>query len=111
MELCNKYKPDLFWFDGDWDYSAEKWQSKKMSEEIKKCDPKVILNSRINGYGDYSTPEQGVPIIKPKDKYWELCMTMNDSWGYQPNDKDYKTPNQVIRIFADVIGTVSIEIS
>jgi len=104
MELCKKYQPDLFWFDGDWDYSAEKWQSKQMSEDIRKCDPEVILNSRINGYGDYGTPEQGVPVTKPGDKYWELCMTMNDSWGYQPNDKSYKTPNQIIRIFADVIG-------
>lgn len=104
IELCEKFKPDLFWFDGDWDYSAEKWESKEMSEELRKCNPKVILNSRINGYGDYSTPEQGVPITVPKDPYWELCMTMNDSWGYQGNDHNYKTSNQIIRIFADVIG-------
>jgi alpha-L-fucosidase len=31
-------------------------------------------------------------------------MTMNDSWGYQPNDKNYKPADLVIRIFADVIG-------
>ena len=31
-------------------------------------------------------------------------MTMNDSWGYQGNDKNYKTPYQVIRIFSDVIS-------
>ena len=104
MELCKKFKPDLFWFDGDWDYNAEKWKSKEMSQDLHKCNPKVILNSRINGYGDYSTPEQGVPITKPKDPYWELCMTMNDSWGYQGNDHNYKTSNQIIRIFADVIG-------
>ena len=104
MELCKKFKPDLFWFDGDWDYNADKWKSKEMSEDLRKCDPKVILNSRINGYGDYSTPEQGVPITQPKDPWWELCMTMNDSWGYQGNDHNYKTPGQVIRIFSDVIG-------
>jgi len=104
MELCKKFKPDLFWFDGDWDYNAEKWKSKVMSQDLHKCNPKVILNSRINGYGDYSTPEQGVPIIKPKAPYWELCMTINDSWGYQGNDHNYKTSNQIIRIFADVIG-------
>ena len=104
MELCRNFKPDLFWFDGDWDYNADQWKAREMSEEIRKCNPKVILNSRINGYGDYGTPEQGVPITKPEDKYWELCMTMNDSWGYQGNDHNYKTPNQVIRIFSDVIG-------
>ena len=62
-----------------------------------------MLNSRINGYGDYATPEQGVPI-EPLDGPWELCMTMNDSWGYQDHDHNYKTPYQIIRIFADVIG-------
>ncbi len=31
-------------------------------------------------------------------------MTTNDSWGYQGNDRNYKTANEVIRIFADCIG-------
>ncbi len=98
------YKPDLLWFDGDWDFSAEKWKSKEMRADIDKWMPGVIVNSRINGYGDYETPEQGVPLQAPKDPNWELCMTMNDSWGYQPNDHNYKTPNQVIRIFTDCIS-------
>ncbi len=104
LELCDNFKPDLLWFDGDWDYNAKQWRAKEMSEEVRNCNPSVILNSRINGYGDYGTPEQGVPITKPADDYWELCMTMNDSWGYQHNDHNYKTPNQIIRIFADVVG-------
>ena len=69
-----------------------------------KNNPEIIINSRLAGYGDYATPEQGLPVNKPEAEYWELCMTMNDSWGYEPNDKNYKSPNQVIRIFADVIG-------
>jgi alpha-L-fucosidase len=36
--------------------------------------------------------------------YWELCYTMNDSWGYQPYDKNYKTPNMIVRTLADVIS-------
>ncbi|MCD4723952.1 MAG: alpha-L-fucosidase, partial [Bacteroidales bacterium] len=44
------------------------------------------------------------PITRPKDEYWELCMTMNDSWGFQHNDLNYKTPNQIIRIFVDCIS-------
>ena len=75
-----------------------------MREQIAKWLPKTIVNSRINGYGDYDTPEQGVPIIPPKGRWWELCMTMNDSWGYQGNDKNYKSPNQIIRIFVDCIS-------
>jgi alpha-L-fucosidase len=31
-------------------------------------------------------------------------MTMNDSWGFQHNDKNYKTPNQVINILVDCVS-------
>jgi len=103
-EVMDNYNPDLVWFDGDWEQSAEKWHAKEIREMLLKKNKQVIINSRLQGYGDYATPEQGLPIYKPKEIYWELCMTMNDSWGYQGNDKNYKTPYQVIRIFTDVIS-------
>lgn len=103
-EIMDNYNPDLMWFDGDWEQSAEKWHAKEIRELLHQKNSNIIINSRLQGYGDYATPEQGLPIHKPKDKLWELCMTMNDSWGYQPNDKNYKTPYEVIRIFADVIS-------
>lgn len=103
-ELSKQFKPDLYWFDGDWEQSAEKWKAKELSEKLRGWNKNVILNSRIQGYGDYSTPEQGLPVTRPASRYWELCMTMNDSWGYQHNDHNYKTPNQVIRILVDCIN-------
>jgi alpha-L-fucosidase len=103
-EISTRFRPDLLWFDGDWDYSAEEWKAKETREMISRWLPNVIVNSRINGYGDYDTPEQGVPITRPKGRWWELCMTMNDSWGYQGNDTNYKTPNQIVRIFVDCIS-------
>ncbi len=103
-ELSKQFKPDLYWFDGDWEQSAEKWKAKELSEKLRDWNKNVILNSRIQGYGDYSTPEQGLPVTRPVSRYWELCMTMNDSWGYQHNDHNYKTPNQVIRILVDCIN-------
>ena len=103
-ELSQTYNPDLFWFDGDWEHSSEEWEAPKVRQMLLERNHSVILNSRLREEGDYATPEQGMPITKPTSKYWELCMTMNDSWGYQKNDHDYKTANQVIGIFADVIG-------
>jgi alpha-L-fucosidase len=104
QELATAYAPDLLWFDGDWDFSADVWKSKEMRQDIARWLPRVIVNSRINGYGDYDTPEQGVPIMQPKSRWWELCMTTNDSWGYQGNDRNYKSPNQIIRLFVDCIS-------
>ncbi len=103
-ELSKEFKPDLFWFDGDWEQSAEKWKAKELGQALRGWNKNVILNSRIQGYGDYETPEQGIPVTRPDNRYWELCMTMNDSWGYQFNDTNYKTPNQVIRILVDCIN-------
>lgn len=65
--------------------------------------PNVILNSRMWGYGDYETPEQGVPIISPEGP-WEFCVTINDTWGYQHSDKNYKSVRQLVRMFAECIG-------
>ena len=103
-ELGKNFNPDLYWFDGDWEQSAEKWKAKEIREMILKQNPKAIINSRLQGYGDYSTPEQGLPVKRPIDKYWELCMTINDSWGYQQNDKNFKSSQQIIKIFAECLS-------
>ena len=103
-ELNKTWKPDLYWFDGDWEQSAEAWNSKGIVDLLRSTNPNVIINSRIQGYGDYATPEQGVPVVRPKDKYWELCMTMNDSWGYQHTDTNYKTPYILLRTFVDCLS-------
>ncbi len=104
IEELTKYDPDLYWFDGDWEQSAEKWKANEIRKLLLDKTPTTIINSRLKGYGDYATPEQGVPITKPMNEYWELCMTMNNSWGYQPNDREYKTVNQLIRILVDCIS-------
>jgi alpha-L-fucosidase len=103
-EISKKYNPDLVWFDGDWEQNAEQWKAKEIRELLLNNNPGVIINSRLQGYGDYATPEQGVPVTPPKSKWWELCMTMNDSWGYQHNDRDYKSPHQIINILVDCIS-------
>lgn len=103
-ELGKNFKPDLYWFDGDWEQSAEKWKAGEIREMILKQNPGAIINSRLQGYGDYATPEQGLPVIRPADRYWELCMTINDSWGYQQNDKEFKSSSQIIKIFAETLS-------
>ena len=103
-ELNKTWKPDLYWFDGDWEQSSEAWNSKGIVDLLRSDNKNVIINSRIQGYGDYATPEQGVPVVRPEDKYWELCMTMNDSWGYQHTDSNYKSPYILLRTFVDCLS-------
>jgi len=103
-ELSNQYNPDLIWFDGDWEHSGEEWQAKNILENLRRVNKNIIVNSRLNGHGDYDTPEQGVPVLKPGSPEWELCYTMNDSWGYQPYDNHYKSSNMIIRTLVDCIS-------
>jgi alpha-L-fucosidase len=102
-EISQNLNPDLWWFDGDWEHSAEEWESQKIRNIILKRNPDAIINGRLQGYGDYDTPEQNFPVSRPKFCWWELCMTTNDSWGYQP-DSNWKTPYEVISIFADAVS-------
>lgn len=104
-ELKSRYRPDLWWFDGDWEHTAEEWQAEKVRKLLLEGQDHAIINSRLKGYGDYATPEQGVPLSQPENPFWELCLTMNDSWGFQHHDTNYKSANQIIRIFIDCLRT------
>ena len=103
-EISRWLKPDLWWFDGDWEHSAEEWQAAKVRAMILEKNPKAIINGRLAGFGDYATPEQNIPIETPNTPAWELCMTIGDQWGWQPQDTNYKSTHDLIAIFADVVG-------
>ena len=103
-EINTQFKPDLWWFDGDWEHSAEEWEAPLVRKEILAKYPSAIINGRLQGYGDYETPEQNFPVTRPKYHWWELCMTMNNNWGYHPDDENYKTPFEVISIFVDAVS-------
>lgn len=104
-ELMTRYGTiDLLWFDGDWEKNAEQWDMKGLREYLHGLNPHVILNSRMQGYGDYETPEQGFPIGNPVGDVWEYNVTMNNSWGYVPSDQENKPVSRLVRMFAEVIS-------
>jgi len=100
QEIARKFHPDLLWFDGDWERSAAQWRMPELRQQIKVWLPNVILNSRMQGYGDYATPEQALPVHPPAGP-WELCMTINDSWGYQAKDRNFKSVRQIVRLLTE----------
>ena len=103
-DVSTKFNPDLFWFDGDWEHSAAEWESEKVRANILQKNPNAIINGRLMGYGDYETPEQNLPISRPKFNWWELCMTTNNNWGFQHIDTNWKTPYEIISLFADAVS-------
>jgi alpha-L-fucosidase len=103
-EVSDRFRPDLWWFDGDWEHSAAEWEAPLIRSRILASKPEAIINGRLMGHGDYATPEQNFPVSRPPERWWELCMTTNDNWGWQPTDTHWKTPYEVITIFADVVS-------
>ncbi|MFI6492919.1 alpha-L-fucosidase [Streptomyces sp. NPDC050564] len=102
-ELVTRLRPDLLWFDGEWERTEEQWRMRELAELILAGNPDTVLNARMLGYGNYATPEQGVPLQVP-DGPWELCLTVNDSWSYRPKDRDFKSVRQLVRYFTETIG-------
>lgn len=102
-ELTTRYRPDLLWFDGEWERSEEQWGIDGLADEILAVNPDTVLNARMLSRGDYATPEQGVPLRAP-DGPWELCLTVNESWGYQGHDRRHKSVGQIVRYFTETIG-------
>lgn len=96
-ELMTNYgKIDVLWYDMDWPLTAEQWESKKMNQMVFELQPDIIVNNRNGLPGDFSTPEQEV-VASKNGRAWESCMTMNDSWGYQRADDDWKSTKTIVR--------------
>jgi alpha-L-fucosidase len=93
--LTNYGKIDILWYDVPWPLDAQGWESERMNKMVFELQPAIIVNNRNRLEGDFSTPEQRIEAAK--DKAWEACMTMNDSWGYHKSDDNWKSPKTIVR--------------
>jgi len=93
--LTNYGKIDILWYDVSWPLDVKGWESEKMNQMVFQLQPEIVVNNRNKLDGDFTTPEQ--TITASSDRAWESCMTMNDSWGYNRNDDNWKTPKTVVR--------------
>ncbi|MEO8539517.1 MAG: alpha-L-fucosidase [bacterium] len=103
-ELLTNYGTiDVIWFDGGWERKPDQWRAKELEALIRELQPHILINDRMPTVGDFETPEQFVPAQAPA-RTWETCMTLNESWGYNPNDSHWKSPRQVIHTLCEVAG-------
>ncbi len=100
-ELLTQYGPvDLLWFDTPEGITPA--QSAELRALIRELQPACVVNDRVgNAQGDYETHEQDVPTTA-LDHPWETCATLGKNWGFHPRDLDWKTPEQIVRLLADV---------
>jgi alpha-L-fucosidase len=94
--MTNYGKIDVLWYDVAWPLDAKGWESERMNKMVFELQPDIIVNNRNKLPGDFSTPEQRI-VAETGGRAWESCMTLNDSWGYQRADDDWKSSRTIIR--------------
>jgi alpha-L-fucosidase len=94
--MTNYGKIDVLWYDVSWPLDEKGWESERMNKMVFELQPDIIVNNRNKLPGDFSTPEQRI-VAETGGRAWESCMTLNDSWGYQRADDNWKTSKTIIR--------------
>ena len=91
---------DILWWDTPRGMSLE---AAEALQAVANEYPDMITNNRLyRPYpGDFSTPEQHVPPTG-LDYDWEVCMTMNTSWGFKHYDHNWKSSETLIRMLVDI---------
>jgi alpha-L-fucosidase len=103
-ELMSNYgKIDLLWYDGcvvpsiqDEQILAKYWRSVELNDMVRKLQPDILINDRSGLKEDIVTCEQRVSPPKAGQR-WEACMTLNQSWGYNIHDRQFKSPQTIIQ--------------
>jgi len=118
-ELVNNYSPDIFWTDGEWDYTSDELRSTQFLQWLFNESPvkeTVAINDRWgketrSKHGGYYTTEydlvhdgdsKGMKFERP----WEECRGMAGSFGYNRNERleDYSTSEELVHILIDKVA-------
>jgi alpha-L-fucosidase len=102
-EILSRYPLDILWWDTPtWIRGNEKRDERtKPFVDALKLRPDIITNGRLGVEGDFNTPEQYVPRTGYEGD-WETCMTMNQHWGYNACDDDWKSSEELIHKLIDI---------
>ncbi|MDD3337325.1 MAG: alpha-L-fucosidase [Lachnospiraceae bacterium] len=126
-ELVTNYgKIDILWFDYSYeDLRGEKWKATDLIHMVRAHQPDVLIDNRLEtsgeGFGslvteqpsefcgDFVSPEQiippeGIMNYRGEQVPWELCLTMNNNWGYNPTDHDYKEASLLIHKLVECVS-------
>ena len=124
-EIFSNYgKVDIIW----WDYSKKGnegpfWRADALMADAHRLQPGIISNNRLYHIphiekddsvgrlrswkpeqGDFTTPEQTIPSTGIPGVDWEVCMTMNTTWGYSEHDHAWKSTQTLIQNLVDIVS-------
>ena len=101
-ELLTEYgEVALIWFDTPMGTTPE--ESREMVDIVKSLQPNCIISGRIgNGLGEYMTTADNFIPRLPFEGDWEVPATLNDTWGYNKDDNNWKDPKKIIRLLVKI---------
>ncbi|MEU7854713.1 alpha-L-fucosidase [Nonomuraea sp. NPDC049141] len=115
-ELLTRYgRIDTMWFDFSYTNrrrngkltpgakGAADWRSEELAALVRRLQPDIMINNRLEIPGDFTTPEQFQPAAAPAE-VWEACQTLNGSWGYDRDNLDYKSVDLLVRMLVDSVS-------
>lgn len=108
-------KIDILWFDfsvaaakGFEGKGKEVWQSERLIEKVRKMQPGILINDRLQIDQDIKTPEQFMPRqwVKIGDTpvIWEGCHTLSGSWGYNRDEETFKSVEMLVKMLIDTVS-------
>lgn len=110
-ELCVKYQPSLFWFDGSSGFRPPERKRLLGQQELVDLlrSYGVISNSRLGdddglryvdylSMGDNQAPAGNIGVD------FEAAGTMNESWHYQEEDDHYKSVDELLERLVTIVG-------
>lgn len=118
-DLVLRYKPDVFWPDGEWDHPSEVWRSTEFLSWLYNESPvkdEVVVNDRWgketrSKHGGYYTTEYDLvhadnasdtEIAHP----WEECRGIGTSFGFNRNEylENYSSSEELVHILIDKVA-------
>ncbi len=115
-ELIEGYGPlGVLWFDGEWENTWTHERGIDLYHYVRGLQPDILINNRVDKgragmagltvgdhLGDFGTPEQEIPSTGLPGVDWESCMTMNDHWGFNRADQNFKSSRELVRMICDI---------
>jgi len=111
-EVVEKYKPEVFFTDGDWIMDYSKWRSLEfldwLTEESSVKDS-VVFNDRWGkvrkNHGGYYTTEYGAGLAD-NSQPWEENRGIGFSFGFNRNETlaDYNSTQKLVFMLVDIVS-------
>ena len=112
-ELLTAYgEIDYLFFDFSyesrvWQHSVGKgsidWGSEALETLILELQPQILINDRLGLGRGIQTPEQ-FSKSDTSDIPWETVQTLNNSWGYDRDNANFKDSTMVIKQLVDTVS-------